>query len=136
MIKAVLPALAVASFMVSGPAVAAEYYCTFKGQPTRSLIPPDLLITVDLDAGSAQVIDGMIESRVGEPLTATIVDANDTRVLVAWRVPGERNAVGQFTHAFRYRLNLMPARGQAQMTGAVEGYSNHENVKGACERRK
>ena len=73
---------------------------------------------------------------VGEPVEAEVLDINDARILVAWKLPGKRNEVGQFTHAFSYRLNLNPAQAEARITGKVEGYSNHENVKGDCERRK
>jgi len=134
--NAVLSAVAGVGVLVAVPALAAEYFCKFEDRPTRTMIPADLLLTVDTEARSAQVIDGIIQQRFGEPLEAKVIDVNDTRVLVSWELAGDRNEVGQFTHAFRYRLNLIPARKQAQITGKVEGYSNHENVKGDCERRK
>ena len=47
----------------------------------RTMIPLDLLLTVDTKAGTAQVIDGIIQQQLGKPVEATVIDINDARIL-------------------------------------------------------
>ena len=115
----------------SGAAEAARYDCSFRtGVTERTWITERYVIEHDEAAGTATVIDGLIQYYHDKPIEARVVEVTKGKVVFGWTLR-TMNAVGQQA-VMLYRAAWFKGPGYMRITATPQGYSNMFESLGAC----
>lgn len=112
-------------------AATSTYHCTISNQSNRGFIPPDMRISLDTRAGTAQVYDGIIHNMLGKPMTvdAQLVSSQKYRMKYSVQAPTSNSGKMKLT----YTLRFDQGRQTYSLTGILHGADNTIRGQGTCK---
>jgi hypothetical protein len=121
--------------LLSASAAAAApllWECDFPKNSGQGWIAPMVVVAHEVEAGSATVIDGVIEYFIGNPIAAKVSADNPSRSTFTWKVRS-RDRMGQ-NATMEYRLTIQKADRSARMTAQALGFVGPYFASGRCKR--
>ncbi|MEM6372510.1 MAG: hypothetical protein AAF727_06995 [Pseudomonadota bacterium] len=110
---------------------AASYTCTFKNHGRFNVIPPEVLVQMAPDGGSATVLDTVIQRHRGGAIPAKFFRNTNQMLQVRWQLDGVVNNSGQKAD-LQFNMNFRKSSNKAWMTFRAVGYGNTEQGTGTC----
>ncbi len=132
-----LATLAVAVSVLAGPVMAAKgdvvYECDFPAKDRRGggWVSPKVFVVYNAAAGTAQVLDGVIQHFVGKPIAGEMTDETSRRISFVWNVKAKdpQNQPAPMRYTLTYYKDGQPAK----MLVEPGGYDNRFSGSGTCK---
>ena len=123
--------LACVTFGSQAMAATSTYLCKISNHSNRGFIPPDMRISLDTRAGTAQVYDGIIHNMLGKPMTvdAQLVSSQKYRMKYNLQAPTTNSGKMKLT----YTLRFDQGRQTYSLTGILHGADNRISGQGTCK---
>ncbi|NRB34084.1 MAG: hypothetical protein HRU31_04955 [Rhodobacteraceae bacterium] len=130
-LKVFFGAAALALLSSAGLAAPVVYDCNLSKGPRGSWIGDRAIFWVDDVAGTARVIDGVVNYVFGEPIEAKFEKRPGGSYLFSWKIedaPGSRGEARVNFSAF-----LRPDNKRVTINAALPAYDNTSSGRGRCE---
>lgn len=105
--------------------------CAFEDKGYSGWVPEIVMLTRQHN-GRIEVFDPILQSLVGKPIKAVVVQDNRRERTYGWALAGVRNASGQWSERIDFRLILRKSDATAQMEVTPKGYDNVITGRGIC----
>lgn len=107
------------------------YDCTASSSEGRGFISERIIFTVDPDAGTAFVIDGVINARYEEPIAAKLDMLSNGHIRLNWEVQDLEGQANSFN--LQYRLQYRPDANMFNIRATLSGAPNRPFESGTCK---
>lgn len=135
MFRFIAPALSAAFFLtVHSTPVSAKpviWWCEMAGLQKPYQLPPQYLVSYDAEAGKAEVFDGMIKAKKGQPIPVTVKERGE-KVTFSWTI-NRLISTNATSYSLGYDLTIVKKTLAANVTQRVLGYDNKpDRARGSC----
>jgi hypothetical protein len=135
MLRFIAPALSAAFFLtLASTPVSAKpviWWCEMAGLQKPYQLPPQYLVSYDAEAGKAEVIDGLIKTKKGQPIPVSVRERGE-KVTFSWTI-NRLNSTNGTSYSLGYDLTVVKKTLAANVTQRVLGYDNKpDRARGSC----
>jgi hypothetical protein len=112
------------------------YDCDMSGaEHSRGWISSKVAVVVPGD-GTAKVVDALILQFNKEPIVATVLRDNASRLIVKWTLDNAETDSGTSFANFDYRASISKASGKIELTATPRNFDTGIRSGGTCRKRR